>query len=325
MKELVLVGRGGQGVVLASQILADTLARAGFCVQSFPEFKAERRGAPISAFLRWDDEPIHRRYKVRECDVLVVVSAAPPTPELLQSVRPGGLVVLNRENAFPGLRARSRSRASPARGSPARTASSPPRGGRWATWPCSARASGSCSRTGSRSSSRPFRRASGAHGRAEPRRRGRGLRALHAPARARGRRARTQPRPPGRGPPADALFPISFTDSPLEPHRLLVGRAAGAHGRVHGVRASARSSARRARSRRVDGHMVDRRALLQGLRDLRGRLPRARRDRDGGGDGVSAPLPERPDRAHGERGRGVSPSCSRARRRSPATRSRRRR
>jgi pyruvate ferredoxin oxidoreductase gamma subunit len=101
MKELVLVGRGGQGVVLASQILADTFARAGFFAQSFPEFKAERRGAPISAFLRWDDEPIHRRYKVRECDVLVVVSAAPPTPELLDSVRPGGLVVLNRESRFP--------------------------------------------------------------------------------------------------------------------------------------------------------------------------------------------------------------------------------
>ena len=55
MQEMLLVGRGGEGVVLASQILADTFARAGFWVQSFPEFKAERRGAPISAFLRWDD------------------------------------------------------------------------------------------------------------------------------------------------------------------------------------------------------------------------------------------------------------------------------
>ena len=73
MKEMLVVGRGGQGVVLASQILADTFARAGYWVQSFPEFKAERRGAPISAFFRWDeDAPIHRRYKVRECDVLVV-------------------------------------------------------------------------------------------------------------------------------------------------------------------------------------------------------------------------------------------------------------
>jgi 2-oxoacid:acceptor oxidoreductase gamma subunit (pyruvate/2-ketoisovalerate family)/2-oxoacid:acceptor oxidoreductase delta subunit (pyruvate/2-ketoisovalerate family) len=96
----VLVGRGGEGVVLASQLLADTFARAGFWVQSFPEFKAERRGAPISAFLRWDEAPIHRRYKVRSCDVLAVVSPSPPAPPSLAAVRPGGLVVLNRERRF---------------------------------------------------------------------------------------------------------------------------------------------------------------------------------------------------------------------------------
>jgi 2-oxoacid:acceptor oxidoreductase gamma subunit (pyruvate/2-ketoisovalerate family)/2-oxoacid:acceptor oxidoreductase delta subunit (pyruvate/2-ketoisovalerate family) len=102
VKELVLVGRGGQGVVLASQILADTFARAGYWAQSFPEFKAERRGAPISAFLRWDESsPIHRRYKVRDCDVLVVISAAPPSPELVRSVKPGGFIILNRDTRFP--------------------------------------------------------------------------------------------------------------------------------------------------------------------------------------------------------------------------------
>ncbi len=101
MKEMLLVGRGGEGVVLASQILADTFARAGFWVQSFPEFKAERRGAPISAFLRWDEAaPIHRRYKVHDCDVLVDLSPSDPSPQILAAVRPGGLVVLNRETRF---------------------------------------------------------------------------------------------------------------------------------------------------------------------------------------------------------------------------------
>jgi pyruvate ferredoxin oxidoreductase gamma subunit len=95
MQEMLLVGRGGEGVVLASQLLADAFARAGSWVQSFPEFTAERRGAPISAFLRRDDAPIHRRYKMRDCDVLVHVTKAPPPPELLGRVRPGGLVVVN--------------------------------------------------------------------------------------------------------------------------------------------------------------------------------------------------------------------------------------
>jgi len=102
MNEMLLVGRGGEGVVLASQILAETVARAGFWVQAFPEFNAERRGAPISAFLRWDDaSPIHRRYKLRTCDVLAVVSPSPPSPQVMRSVRPGGLIVLNRETRFP--------------------------------------------------------------------------------------------------------------------------------------------------------------------------------------------------------------------------------
>lgn len=97
---MLFVGRGGEGVVLASQLMADTFARAGFWAQSFPEFKAERRGAPISAFLRWDDSPIHRRYKIRECDVLAVITPSPPLPQTLHKVRPGGLVVLNREERF---------------------------------------------------------------------------------------------------------------------------------------------------------------------------------------------------------------------------------
>lgn len=101
MREMLFAGRGGEGLVLASQLLADALARAGFYVQAFPEFKAERRGAPIHAFLRWDDRPIHRRYKLRACDVLAVVSPAPPTPQQLALVRPGGLVVLNRETRLP--------------------------------------------------------------------------------------------------------------------------------------------------------------------------------------------------------------------------------
>ena len=99
---MLLTGRGGEGVVLASQLLADTFARAGYWVQSFPEFKAERRGAPISAFLRWDaDAPIRRRYKVRECDALVAISASPPPPQAVQMLRPGGLLLVNRETRFP--------------------------------------------------------------------------------------------------------------------------------------------------------------------------------------------------------------------------------
>ena len=103
MKEMLLVGRGGEGVVVASQIMAETFARAGFWVQSFPEFTAERRGAPIAAYLRWSTAPIHRRHKMRDCDVLVDVSPSFPAPQVLARVRPGGLVVFNGAERIPAL------------------------------------------------------------------------------------------------------------------------------------------------------------------------------------------------------------------------------
>ena len=101
MREMLFVGRGGEGVVLASQIFADTLGRAGFRVQAFPEFTAERRGAPIAAYVRWDDAPIRRRYKMRDCDVLAVVSPSPPSAEVLARIRPGGLLLVNAERRLP--------------------------------------------------------------------------------------------------------------------------------------------------------------------------------------------------------------------------------
>jgi len=102
VQEMLLVGRGGEGVVLASQLLADAFARAGFWAQCFPEFKAERRGAPISAFLRWDEaSAIHRRYRVRECDVLVGISPSLPPQHTLEAVKPDGLIILNHEGRLP--------------------------------------------------------------------------------------------------------------------------------------------------------------------------------------------------------------------------------
>ncbi len=55
---------GVPGAVLASQILATAFFQKGFYVQSFPSFGAERRGAPVSAFVRVDSREITLRYSV---------------------------------------------------------------------------------------------------------------------------------------------------------------------------------------------------------------------------------------------------------------------
>jgi Pyruvate/2-oxoacid:ferredoxin oxidoreductase gamma subunit len=43
MRELRIHGRGGQGAVIASKVLAVALFREGRWVQSFPAFGVERR------------------------------------------------------------------------------------------------------------------------------------------------------------------------------------------------------------------------------------------------------------------------------------------
>ena len=64
MKEIRLHGRGGQGVVMASDILATAFVAEGNYATAFPSFGVERRGAPVSAFVRFDDKDIRERTHV---------------------------------------------------------------------------------------------------------------------------------------------------------------------------------------------------------------------------------------------------------------------
>ncbi len=76
MVELRFHGRGGQGVVLASEILAHALFLEGREVQSFPSFGAERRGAPVMAFVRSDSKPIRTRTEITTPDHVMVMASA---------------------------------------------------------------------------------------------------------------------------------------------------------------------------------------------------------------------------------------------------------
>jgi len=54
-------GRGGQGMKTASRILGTAFFLEGYEVQDAPRYGAERRGAPIFAYVRADKSPIHER------------------------------------------------------------------------------------------------------------------------------------------------------------------------------------------------------------------------------------------------------------------------
>ncbi|MBI5709125.1 MAG: 2-oxoacid:acceptor oxidoreductase family protein [Candidatus Eisenbacteria bacterium] len=112
MRELRIHGRGGQGAVVASKLLAAALFREGKSVQAFPAFGVERRGAPVTAFLRLSDGPILLRCEVTHPDDLIVLD-----PTLVQAVdvtaglKPGGSILICSERdpaGYPELAARFR-------------------------------------------------------------------------------------------------------------------------------------------------------------------------------------------------------------------------
>jgi len=73
MFEVRFHGRGGQGAVMAAQTLAEAAVIEGRHAQAFPFFGAERRGAPVMAFARIDDEKISIKSQVYEPDLLVIL------------------------------------------------------------------------------------------------------------------------------------------------------------------------------------------------------------------------------------------------------------
>ena len=96
MLEIRFHGRGGQGAVKGSDILAMAAFREGKEVQAFPFFGVERRGAPVTAFTRINDREIRIHCYIYEPDVLVVldptlIGAVP----LTDGLKSGGKIVIN--------------------------------------------------------------------------------------------------------------------------------------------------------------------------------------------------------------------------------------
>lgn len=107
MIEIRFHGRGGQGAVIASKILAVAMFAEGKYVQSFPKFGVERRGAPVEAFLRFDDDKILIRNNIYTPDHIIVLD-----PTLIEAVdvteglAKGGWIVINtnkKPSDFPSL------------------------------------------------------------------------------------------------------------------------------------------------------------------------------------------------------------------------------
>ncbi|HTW55714.1 MAG TPA: 2-oxoacid:acceptor oxidoreductase family protein [Thermoplasmata archaeon] len=96
MIEIRFHGRGGQGAVIASELLAQAAFLDGREPQSFPFFGVERRGAPVTAYARIDDRPIRVRTEIDRPDVVVVLDPGLfRTTSVTYGLSAGGLLLVN--------------------------------------------------------------------------------------------------------------------------------------------------------------------------------------------------------------------------------------
>ena len=98
MLRIRIHGRGGQGIKTASQILGTAAHFAGFQVQDFPLYGAERRGAPIVAYARIGKKPIMERGPINSPDILLIGDGTlllDPAAAVLQGTESSTLIFIN--------------------------------------------------------------------------------------------------------------------------------------------------------------------------------------------------------------------------------------
>lgn len=100
MKEIRIQGRGGQGAVLAAELVVVAAFEDGKYGQAFPAFGGERRGAPVQAFVRLDDRPIRIRYRVSQPDYVIILDRTlPAMVDVLAGLKPGGMALIDSEKS----------------------------------------------------------------------------------------------------------------------------------------------------------------------------------------------------------------------------------
>jgi pyruvate ferredoxin oxidoreductase gamma subunit len=108
MDEIIEVrwhGRGGQGVVTASELLAECALQEGKYFQGFPEYGPERMGAPVRAFTRISESPIHIHSPVETPDIVVLLD---PTlagkVDIAEGLPDSGILICNWSKGVKDLR-----------------------------------------------------------------------------------------------------------------------------------------------------------------------------------------------------------------------------
>ncbi len=97
MDEFRLHGRGGQGIVVAASIFAEAVFLNGLYARAFSLFGAERRGAPVTAFIRAGQDSLMPRSRIYQPNFVAVFDPTLGGEALLSGLKEGGTLLVNIE------------------------------------------------------------------------------------------------------------------------------------------------------------------------------------------------------------------------------------
>lgn len=102
MIEIRFQGRGGQGVVIASQLLGRACFQEGLYAQCYSLFGGERRGAPVAAFVRVSDRKIFLKCDIERPNHLVLLDRFLLTEkEISEKTARSGTILFNTGEMIP--------------------------------------------------------------------------------------------------------------------------------------------------------------------------------------------------------------------------------
>lgn len=109
MVEIRIHGRGGQGAKTASQFIVEAALDQGKYIKAFPEYGPERSGAPIVAFARISDTPIHTYAPITKPDIVMVID---PTligiVDVTEGLNNKGMLIVNTHKSSDEIRQKTK-------------------------------------------------------------------------------------------------------------------------------------------------------------------------------------------------------------------------
>ena len=85
----------------AAELIAVAAFEGGMYAQAFPAFGVERRGAPVQAFVRFDNHKIRLRSQIYEPDYIIVQdSTLIRDVNVFLGLKSGGIAIINTEKAL---------------------------------------------------------------------------------------------------------------------------------------------------------------------------------------------------------------------------------